>query len=136
MRTHRFWLSLLATPALASLPALAAAQPVGSEFQVNTYTTSDQVGSAVAGDEAGSFVVVWQSDDQDGSYWGIFGQRYDSAGSTLGSEFRVNSYTTSIQWDPAIASDATGWLTTDFVMAMVSTLVPPTRCRCGYALMA
>ena len=45
MRTLRSWLGLLGTLALAGLPAPAGAQPVGSEFQINTYTTSDQVTS-------------------------------------------------------------------------------------------
>ena len=39
MRALRSWLGLLGTLALAGLPAPAGAQPVGSEFQVNTYTT-------------------------------------------------------------------------------------------------
>ena len=35
---------------------------VGSEFQVNTTTTTNQVFSAVAAIEDGDFVVVWRSD--------------------------------------------------------------------------
>ena len=35
---------------------------------------------SVASDASGNFVVVWQSYGQDGSGYGIFGQRYDSAG--------------------------------------------------------
>jgi hypothetical protein len=50
---------------------------VGGEFQVNSYTTGAQVGPAIAGDVDGDFVVVWTSDDQDGSDTGIFGQRFD-----------------------------------------------------------
>ena len=34
---------------------------------------------------------------QDGSRYGIFGQRYASSGTPLGPEFRVNTYTTNIQ---------------------------------------
>ena len=36
----------------------------------------------------GGFVIVWQSNLQDGSGWGIYGQRYNAAG-TRGREFRV-----------------------------------------------
>ena len=49
-------------------------QPIGEEFLVNTYTNGDQRDPAVAIREDGNFVTVWQSDDQDGSGWGIFGR--------------------------------------------------------------
>ena len=63
---------------------------VGSEFLVNTATANQQEWPAVAGLPNGGFVVVWQSYDQDGSQWGVYGQRYDSAGAAVGSEFLVN----------------------------------------------
>jgi len=48
--------------AISPLPVpLAAAQPIGPEFNVNTFTTSSQRFSKVATDTAGDFVVVWQS---------------------------------------------------------------------------
>ena len=70
---------------------------VGPEFQVNTYTTSAQAIPRVAANVAGEFVVVWSSYGQDGHYGGVFGQRYDNAGVAQGSEFQVNTYTTSFQ---------------------------------------
>jgi hypothetical protein len=82
--------------------------PLGPEFRVNTYTTSDQAFPAVASDSSGNFVVVWASEYQDGSVWGVFGQRYASTGAPLGPEFRVNTYTTSFQDAPAVASDSSG----------------------------
>jgi hypothetical protein len=85
-------------------------------FRVNTYTTSDQTHASVAADSAGKFVVVWTSNTQDGSGTGIFGQRYDSAGASLGFEFRVNSYTTGNQGRPSVAADASG----DFVVVWQS----------------
>ncbi len=81
---------------------------VGSEFQVNDYTTSIQDHPAVASDAAGNVVVVWSSYGQDGDVQGIFGQRYASTGTPLGSEFPVNSYTTGFQGLPAVAADAAG----------------------------
>ena len=86
----------------------AAGSPVGSEFQVNTYTTGDQRAPAVAVDGLGNVVVVWTSDGPDGARWSVVGQRYDSAGSPLGSEFQVNSYTTSYQFVPAVTADVSG----------------------------
>ena len=41
---------------------------------------------------------------------GLFylGQRYDAAGLAQGAEFRVNTYTTSTQWNSSIAMDGSG----------------------------
>lgn len=91
--------------------------PAGPEFRVNTYTTYSQSSPVVASDSSGNFVVVWVSAGQDGSVGGIFGQRYSSSGATLGSEFRVNTFTTSAQSGPAVASDASG----NFVVVWTST---------------
>jgi hypothetical protein len=91
----------------------------GVEFQVNTYTTADQIQPAVALDAAGNALVVWASfgfgisDGQDGSDAGIYGQRYDSAGAAQGGEFLVNTWTTSRQSAPSVAADASG----NFVVA-------------------
>ena len=82
--------------------------PLGGEFQINTFTPNNQFGSAVAADTAGNFVVAWESDGQDGSGFGIFGQRYASTGAPLGGEFRVNTYTTSEQRMATVASDPAG----------------------------
>jgi len=82
--------------------------PLGGEFRVNTYTTSDQGFPSVASDSAGNFVIAWESYSQDGSGNGIFAQRYTSAGVPLGGEFRVNTYTTSDQGEPSVASDSAG----------------------------
>ena len=70
----------------------------------------------VAADPSGNFVVTWASDLQDGSSFGVFGQRYASTGTPLGTEFRVNSYTTNSQSIPAVAADASG----GFVVAWTS----------------
>ncbi len=81
---------------------------LGSEFQVNTFTTSDQVASALAAGGLGSFLAVWQSNLQDGSGSGIFGQRFSLASGREGSEFQVNTYTTLAQQRPAVAADGSG----------------------------
>jgi hypothetical protein len=49
---------------------------IGQEFQVNTYTTADQRVPQVGMDEVGNFVVAWSSFYQDGSGWGVHGQRF------------------------------------------------------------
>ncbi len=93
--------------------------PVGSEFQVNTYTTGAQNQPRVAADAAGNFLVVWQSrpfPGQDGDRSGVFGQHFSSAGARLGREFQVNTYTTGPQGNPAVAANAAG----DFVVSWTS----------------
>jgi hypothetical protein len=95
----------------------SAGAPVGAEFQVNTYTTGSQSSPRVAAGAAGGFVVVWQGyglpPGQDGSGGGVFGQRFDGAGTRVGAEFRVNTYTTGGQGGPAVAAGASG----DFLVA-------------------
>jgi hypothetical protein len=80
------------------------AQSVGSEFQINTYTTNFQGYAAVAMSSSGDFVVVWQS-AADGALFGISGQRYDASGAPLASEFQVNTHTTGTQAKPTVAWD-------------------------------
>jgi hypothetical protein len=113
------WRGLLIVVALMSVPRAARPQgdPLGPEFRVNTYTTSAQSLSSVASDSSGNFVVVWTSFTQDGSNRGVFAQRYASSGLPLGPEFRVNTYTTSFQDFPSVASDSSG----NFVVAWRSS---------------
>ena len=91
----------------------AAGVAQGSEFQVNTYTTNRQFFPSVAMDSDGDFVVTWESRDQDGSIYGIYGRRYNAAGIAQGIEFQVNTYTTGIQGYPSVAMDSDG----DFVVS-------------------
>jgi hypothetical protein len=80
----------------------------GSEFQVNTFTTGVQSDAAVAVAPDNSFVVVWRSDDQDGSGSGVFGRRFAPDGIPLTAEFPVNDVTPGNQGGAAIAMDADG----------------------------
>ena len=75
--------------------ATGAAQ--GGEFRVNTYTTGTQQVTSISMDAAGNFVVIWASLNQDGSNYGIFGQRYDASGVAQGAEFQVNTTTANSQ---------------------------------------
>ncbi|HVN37381.1 MAG TPA: hypothetical protein VMW19_04305 [Myxococcota bacterium] len=88
---------------------------LGSEFQVNDYTTSTQIQSAVASDAAGDFVVVWESYGSPGTDHAgtsIQAQRYDAGGNVAGSQFQVNSITTSYQTLPSVSASPSG----DFVV--------------------
>ncbi len=86
----------------------AAGQPQFGEFPVNSFTTGSQDAPSLAPLPGGGFVVVWTSEGQDGSAWGVFGQRFGSSGTPQGSEFQVNSSVTGYQWSPKVAADASG----------------------------
>ena len=96
----------------------AANNLVGGEFLVNTETAGAQDVPEVAMDANGNFVVVWRSSGQDGSSYGVYAQRYDSAGVAQGGEFLVNETTTDAQSMPDIAMDDAG----NFTIAWHSNL--------------
>jgi hypothetical protein len=84
---------------------------VGGEIHVNTYTSAREGGALVDVTPDGGFIVVWTSatsstptvEGEDGDEGGVFGQRFDSAGDPVGTEFAVNTYTTGDQGASAIA---------------------------------
>ena len=82
---------------------------LGPEFVANSFTPDVQDLPVVRSEPDGDFVVVWQSldlsppmDAQDGSYGGVFGQRFASSGARIGVEFQVNAYTPGYQSGPAL----------------------------------
>lgn len=97
-------------------PAPVRAQLTGPEFQVNSTTTDYQGHPSVSAGSSGGFVVVWDSEQQDGSARGTFGQRYQSSGTPSGSEFQVNTFTTYAQGIPSVAATGPG----SFVVAWTS----------------
>ena len=103
--------TLLATPQM-----LAAEPPVGPQFRVNTYATGVQRAPSVAVSVGLGSVVAWQSAGQDGSGYGVFGQRVGSFATPIGGEFRVNSYTSLDQSLPRVAAAQFG----DFVIVWQS----------------
>jgi hypothetical protein len=86
----------------------AAGNRLGGEFRVNTNTSQDQDSPAIAMDDRGNFVVVWQSMGQDGFSLGIYGQRYDAAGNPMGGEFLVNTTTAGQEQAPTVTMDNEG----------------------------
>ena len=84
---------------------------LGTEMQVNTYTTESQISADLSLLPDGGFVIVWQSDGSFGSDIdsnSIQGRRFDAAGDPIGDQFQVNTTTTSSQTDPAIDADGDG----------------------------
>ena len=72
--------------AIAAQQFDADANPVGSEFAVNTYTLQTQDQPSIATNGSGSFVVTWSDSgyvgsglaEQDGSLNGVFAQRFEN----------------------------------------------------------
>ena len=73
---------------------------IGTEFQLNDYATDAQTTPFVQSLKSGGFIATWNSNGQDGSGSGIFGQRFDNSGNKVGDEFQINSYTNSDQKNP------------------------------------
>lgn len=95
----------------------AAGMSLGDAFLVNTgFTAGDQRASDVATDALGNFVIVWESQDQDGDGAGIYAQRYNSSGTPQGDAFQLNIETEADQSRPTIAMDNDG----NFVIAWQS----------------
>ncbi len=91
----------------------ASGTPLGDEFRANTQTLDRQQSSSVTALSDGGFVVTWMSLGQDGSNYGIYGQRYDAAGDAAGMEFQINSYTANGQMTPSVAAlDQGGFIVT------------------------
>ena len=79
-----------------------------SQFQVNTTTSDQQSYPDITMDKDGDFVITWQSYNQDGDGFGIYNQRYNSAGVAQGNETIVNTTTSNQQTNPSISIDDDG----------------------------
>ncbi|HEY8153517.1 MAG TPA: hypothetical protein VII72_05250 [Myxococcota bacterium] len=92
-------------------PARAQALlPVGSQFQINTYTPGTQAPAVAAANARGDVVIGWTSSTSPGTDLGsesIQARRY-SGTSPLGAQFQVNGYTTQFQTSPAAAMGPDG----------------------------
>ncbi len=82
--------------------------PIDTLTQINTYSSGTQENSISRVDGEGNFVVVWESDGQDGSGMGIYGQRFDHNFNFLGSEFAITTNTTGDQFKPIVAVEPSG----------------------------
>ena len=85
------------------LPTTGVSVTSYNETLLNTTTASAQVTPAIAASSQGT-VVVYASSGQDGSDWGVYGQRFDPSGVKLGSAFRVNVTRAGAQNAPRVAA--------------------------------
>jgi hypothetical protein len=65
-------------------------------------------------------MVAWQSFGQDGSDWGVFGQRFDSDGALVDGEFQINSSTEYAERSPDVTRDLDG----NFLVVWVRAFAP------------
>jgi hypothetical protein len=112
-RLHRG--SVLAGLVLLSValaPSLQAqtSSPVGAQFQVNSYTSGNQLTPVVASNTAGNFLVVWRSERSPSEFNdnSVQARLYDKTGNPLSAQVQLNTYTTGQQFAPAVASDTLG----------------------------
>jgi len=82
--------------------------PVGQAVVVNVETAGDQVAPDIALDGAGNAVVVWASQGQDGSGWGVYALRLGADGFPLGGEMAITSTVEGDQMEPAVAVQGDG----------------------------
>ena len=87
-----------------------------SEFKVNVFSSTEER-PVIASRSDGSFAVVWASQFQDGSLFGIFMRRFAGDGSPLDAvDIPVNFATANVQFAPSIAARPDG----SFVIAWFS----------------
>lgn len=76
--------------------------PKSGDIIVNSTIAGDQLQPDVAPAGQG-FFIVWTSDGQDASGYGVFGRRYDATGTRVGKEIDQNVFVSGTQWQPRIA---------------------------------
>jgi hypothetical protein len=65
-------------------------KPIGSEFQVNTYTEHIQGSPEIAMHKKGNFVITWNSYGQDGSIYGVFAKMFKKQGKSTSNTYQHN----------------------------------------------
>jgi len=90
---------------------------LGQPLAVNSFEPGYQTRPNVASNLKDRFVVMWESDGQDGSGSGVYGQLFDDLGNKIGPEFQVSSDAPSWQGLPSVAMDRSG----RFVVAFYSS---------------
>ncbi|OGC81905.1 MAG: hypothetical protein A2W07_00630 [candidate division Zixibacteria bacterium RBG_16_43_9] len=88
----------------------SAGTPLGSNFKVSDLNvTASQASPAAAANWSGDFIITWE--DYRNGHFDIYAQRFDSSGSPIDSNFKVNDGAGSAypyQYSPSIAVDVQG----------------------------
>ena len=94
----------------------SSSEKIGNEFRVNTYIISDQINPSITSLVNDNYIVTWESNNQDGNGYGIYGQILDITGNKIGNEFKVNAYANNNQLNPSVSS----LINTNFVVVWES----------------
>lgn len=78
------------------------------DLLVNTVTAGDQNAQQILTMADGSQLVIYLSQNTDGSGWGIFAQRFTPSGQRLGQETQLNQHAAGNQTQPRAALDGDG----------------------------
>jgi hypothetical protein len=74
--------------------------PTAAPYVINTHLVGNQGHPGITGNGRGEYLVVWDSQCQDGDSCGVFGQRCTAAGMLKGPELALNTFTAGRQWYP------------------------------------
>jgi hypothetical protein len=96
----------------------ASGTAVTAPYIINTCLAGNQGHPCIAGNGQGEYLVVWDSQDQDGAGLGVFGQCCRRDGDLQGPELPLTTYTMGRQWYPEVAMAPNGqyvvvWLSQD-----------------------
>ncbi|CAK65174.1 unnamed protein product (macronuclear) [Paramecium tetraurelia] len=72
------------------------------EIPIPIKRSDNQINPRVASFSDGSFVVVWQAENQDGDGYGVYAQKFNSLIERIGDEIRVNEVVLNEQYYPDI----------------------------------
>ncbi len=86
----------------------ASGAAVGSEQMVNSTTADNQQTPHIAAFADGRYLVVWQSFNEDGAGWGVYGQLLYKDCKAIGNQFQIHTTKPSDQTAPRAAADGNG----------------------------
>jgi hypothetical protein len=93
---------------------LSSGAPAGDQFQVNSFTTSQQTEPSVAVDSSGRAIVAWKSLVYENTTWTqVVARRLEHLGTATEPDFLGSGDPESGHLSPSVAADANG----DFVVA-------------------
>ncbi len=92
-----------------SVASVAIVDDEAAEYPLHSTAYLRQMRPRVAANSAGAAVAVWESWKQDDlTGWGVYGQRINVNGETVGDEFPVNQTVVGNQQDASVAMAADG----------------------------
>jgi len=100
--------SLLLLAGASHPGAESAGEVIRLDRQANQFTASTQDGVVLGVDPDGRALAIWQSRRQQEGTYGIYARRFDSGGTPLGDEVRINDTVRGHQMQPTVALDAFG----------------------------